>query len=558
MAKSIIAIDVDDEKFKNFKKNFDLYQSALKELPKDWKNANQAVGQHAEDVNKFISKLEKQQKDLNKSMSDGNEVLKHTAKITGQISLNFASTALSIAKWLTLGAIGSGFGLGALAAATTNTKKSASGIGISSGELRAANVNYGNYISPESVLSKIADVQSDLTRRQILTRLGGQPGQNAAQMLPELFKNAIKEFKQGGESSKYADVMGLTQIFDMTDLRRGIKLTEEQLNDAAIAFQKDIKALTLSGSDEEIMGNFLNQLKRSGESLEVNLVKALSPLTPAMEQLANAVSLSITNFLATDAVKKSMQDFTAWINSEESKRSIKAFINGIEVIGQIMFKIGEVLGTVFGSVGRQIGNEAGFLDTYALNPIGKAIGNSAGFVSTHISKFLDFMGKEMHSEIVDANRHETPIQSPYINEINAGSIPERMNNPGDLRSWKGVPTENGFAHFKSNEDGIRAMAEQLRLYQNRDHLSTIREIISKWSPSSENDTEKSIANITKISGFKSDQQLNLNDSATMEKLIYAITKRENERSNFTPEIVHRIIVNNSSGSDLVVSANTMK
>jgi len=106
--------------------------------------------------------------------------------------------------------------------------------------------------------------------------------------------------------------------------------------------------------------------------------------------------------------------------------------------------------------------------------------------------------------------------------------------------------------------GIKAMAAQLHLYQNRDHLNTINDIVSKYAPKSENDTAAYIADMVGKTGFKSDQSLDLNDTSTMSKLISAMTKHENSKSNFSQDMVSRIIVTTSAGSDLVVSANTIK
>jgi len=109
----------------------------------------------------------------------------------------------------------------------------------------------------------------------------------------------------------------------------------------------------------------------------------------------------------------------------------------------------------------------------------------------------------------------------------------------------------------NTDDGIRAMAAQLHIYQNRDHLNTIQDIIAKWSPKSENDTSSSIAGIAGNSGFKANQNLDLNNSNTLATLISAMTKQENMKSNFTPDAV-KLIISNAAGSDLVISTNSVK
>lgn len=45
----------------------------------------------------------------------------------------------------------------------------------------------------------------------------------------------------------------------------------------------------------------------------------------------------------------------------------------------------------------------------------------------------------------------------YVN----GSVASRNNNPGNLRSWPGVPTNKGFATFPSAEAGWQALHMQV-------------------------------------------------------------------------------------------------
>jgi hypothetical protein len=44
-----------------------------------------------------------------------------------------------------------------------------------------------------------------------------------------------------------------------------------------------------------------------------------------------------------------------------------------------------------------------------------------------------------------------------------GSLSQRNNNPGNLRSWGGLPTRDGYASFPTPEDGWRALRRQIEL-----------------------------------------------------------------------------------------------
>ena len=62
------------------------------------------------------------------------------------------------------------------------------------------------------------------------------------------------------------------------------------------------------------------------------------------------------------------------------------------------------------------------------------------------------------------------FEEGYFNE---GTIPNRNNNPGDLRSWGNNPVVEGFAKFPTAMDGWQALMEQVRL--NIERGLTLRE-----------------------------------------------------------------------------------
>lgn len=115
---------------------------------------------------------------------------------------------------------------------------------------------------------------------------------------------------------------------------------------------------------------------------------------------------------------------------------------------------------------------------------------------------------------------------------------ERNNNPGNIRKtsirWLGEILGNdiGFEKFDTPEHGIRALAKILLTYQDKYRLRTIREIISRWAPRSENNTEAYINFVAQLSALREDDLLDLRISDTMYRLVYAIIKFENGRVSY--------------------------
>ena len=93
----------------------------------------------------------------------------------------------------------------------------------------------------------------------------------------------------------------------------------------------------------------------------------------------------------------------------------------------------------------------------------------------------------------------------------------RNNNPLNIRrskdQWKGMSkTQNdrSFCQFESLEYGWRAAFYLLtRTYYHTYRLYTIRGIISRWAPSSENDTSAYIANVSRLTGIDPDEPIGI-------------------------------------------------
>lgn len=360
-AKGVVQLDLTGlDKFTEFAKIFQSMKNDVAKFQADSaKNAayNSKLGE-------LSASLKKSQNDVDKSIKNLNKDLRETIKFSADVAKNFFSIGLSLAKWMTFGSIAGGFGLGTLASSASDSRRQAQGLGTSTGDLRAAKVNFGKYINPENALGNIADIKSDLSRSYILSMLGGKAGENPAEMLPALMKNAVKLFKRGGENEQTAKAMKLTEIFPMEDLRRLSALTEQELNKTIEDFQADRKKLANSDEENKAMQDFWVELKRAGDVIETVLVGALAPLAKPLSNLAEAIANGIAAFLKSDEVKNGLENLTEWLNSPKSKQAMSDFFTGLSNIGKYMLKIGGGIDTttdVFSLTGKGLGDFIGLL-----------------------------------------------------------------------------------------------------------------------------------------------------------------------------------------------------
>jgi hypothetical protein len=81
-------------------------------------------------------------------------------------------------------------------------------------------------------------------------------------------------------------------------------------------------------------------------------------------------------------------------------------------------------------------------------------------------------------------------------------------NVGNLRP---VGSSTGFQQPSSFEEGIKAMDTQLGIYGSKHKINTLRGVISRYAPPSENDTENYINFVSQKTGLKPDQEIDLSN-----------------------------------------------
>lgn len=114
-------------------------------------------------------------------------------------------------------------------------------------------------------------------------------------------------------------------------------------------------------------------------------------------------------------------------------------------------------------------------------------------------------------------------------------------NPGNIRfnpanDWKGGIGQDvdGFVVFSESKYGVRAASKLLDSYYNRHHLHSVRDIITRWAPPSENDTESYIKNVAKSVGVHPDEKLAFTVFQVIKpNMLNAIFKHENGSHDFS-------------------------
>ena len=120
----------------------------------------------------------------------------------------------------------------------------------------------------------------------------------------------------------------------------------------------------------------------------------------------------------------------------------------------------------------------------------------------------------------------------------------RNRNPLNIRAtnidWVGKTGSNkGFEVFSNSEYGYRAAAKNLYKYNEKDNLKSVRELITKWAPPSENNTDSYVDKVAKDLGVDADADLgNLRSNPSLTKdLMKSMTEVEGPNNNFNDKHV---------------------
>lgn len=114
----------------------------------------------------------------------------------------------------------------------------------------------------------------------------------------------------------------------------------------------------------------------------------------------------------------------------------------------------------------------------------------------------------------------------------------RNNNPGNLDRtatvWRGedrsataLASEKRFCVFETPQAGFRALAKTLLTYQNKHGLRTVRDMINRWAPPVENNTEAYIAQVAREVGVGSREIVSLSKQVPLQRMVTAIARHEN-------------------------------
>lgn len=590
-AKSIVEIDVQDEKFQSFLEKFNEYQKALGELPEQWRGAVHGLGEAAKEtervrdgtegitkafadgvaaiasvndgldrLNGDLEKATKTQTEFNKKSGGARNFLNKASKDAKSLAGHIKDATTSLLSWGTVlglfsGLAGAGglWGLNRLSGNASSQRFTALGLGTTAGGMNASAVNYQKALgNPTGTLGAIRDAQLDLSKRWQFRAMGVNPDQDPAELLPQMIRSARDIFVRNGSTQQGAEAYGLTNYFTLDDLNRFKNMSDAEIEAMAKQAQKDTQRLQLTDQQLRQWQDFNIQLDRSKVSIGNTFIRGLAPLVPQLSKLSDAFSGAIETVLKSpelgkwiDGLSDGIRRFGNYLASPEFQKDVEAFMSGVERLGRVIGKVIDWISGKSDITVDDIKSRSSILsDEKRTDPVTGETYTPGGDDDPRVWSWLKGVKKFFSSGDVK------PVDSKQADvQAKGRTIADRFNNPANLRYAAGYETANTksgkFAVFPSLDEGVLAAAKQLQIYGTKG-INNIHDIISKWAPSNENNTKAYIEHVVNATGRSEFEKLNLNDTQTLAKLITAMSVKEGAGSRLSEGKVTQII-NNAGG-----------
>lgn len=332
--KSVLDIDVNDSKFQRFQALFEKYQAALAKSPGMWKAVDKAANAAGSQFEKMAAALMAQNqlsregaeasRAQDRHLTRSDQLWTSMAKSTRSIAGNILSATRSLLSWSGIisgigGLLGAGslWGLDHMAANAANQRRSSTGLGMSSGEQRAFQVNFSRLVNPDAYLNWVNQIETDPTKAWSAYALGAAPTGNTEKDAVRI----LQALRSKAQSTPTSQLGLLQQQFGLSgvsteDLRRLQTMSGGEFNQLLGSNRRDIGALGISDPTLKKWQDFNNQLERAGAQIFKVFVNGLTPLIGPLEHLSQGVVHFLEILMRKDGiVEQGINKLAGWLDS---------------------------------------------------------------------------------------------------------------------------------------------------------------------------------------------------------------------------------------------------
>ena len=556
MPKSLLDIDIHDEKFKKFLDQLKDFKGDAEKLNSIWtqfsvetkkpRAAIDALDQAVGRAHRSSEKLAKTWATLGGHIESSDKRLSKFERGIKTVERGLARVArlgMSIGKFALaaggIGAFGGLFGIDALANSAMNQQKTARGLGMPIGQVQAFKTHMQHYLSnPMGTLQAIVNARRTPEGQAALDTFGFNPEQynnpdvNKMKFAMELLRRVKKTFIKEREENPYAPLWTImtslrANKFDLSigDMRNFAASHPGALGALLPKMETAARQDQISNKTATAWAKLKIQLDQAGIAIRNDLIKHLVKLAPVIAEASKKVEGFIREFINSKTLGRWVNDFATgikygthelsefvkFLQSKEFAADMREFRGGLKVLGdsalitaRALLKIVEVLRSP------------------AIKTVEYVAGKSIEFNSylnkEYANLLKDVFGKKSYTEHEDKIREAVglPPLGYYTNAANW----RKHNNPGNID-----PVIDGTTYYRSFPSmaaGYRGIAKLLRGYGK----DTIGGLVTEYEGAGAKHLRTHIADISRWMKEAPDAKLNLSNQNTMAELVTGIARTE--------------------------------
>lgn len=569
MPKSVLDIDIHDEKFKHFLAAFKEFQVDAEKAGDVWKGFDV-------DTKKPRASIEALDKAINRAHGSSEKMAKAWKQIGGHIGesdkrlsrfersiktverglAKVASIGLKFGKFALaaggIGIFGGLFGIDELANSAFNQQKSARGLNMPIGQERAWDVITQRILgSPNSVLKAIVNARQEIKGEAALSGLKFSPAQYKAAGLNKMkfgfeVLEHIKQVLKAAQENRTAPLAAIIQgrhlgalDLSLENARRIRDLPNGALHEMYRKAVSFAQVDQISNRTATAWSNLKVQLDQAGIAIRNDLIVHLVKLAPSIGVLSKKVEGFINEFLNAKDVGRFINTFAAdireaatYLGSKGFQQEVKSFASDVAMAGDAMLKFAKIaLGITadvekhktllkygaLGAAGLWLTGKAAKAWDFLKTPLTGAADDAGAAIGAGVGAAALAVGGLLYSPSLGNGDLPTPkSKALYKNAANW----RKYNDPGNIDPV--IDGHRFYRAFPSMAVGYRAMAAVLRGY----HEDTVRSLVTSYEGKHAKHLGTHIDTISRWMHVKPDQAINLSNTNTLSHLVTDVAEFE--------------------------------
>jgi hypothetical protein len=583
--KSILDIDVHDEKFQKFAAAFGDFKDQADKLGAVWaqfsvetkkpRAAIDALDQAVGRAHRSSEKLAKTWATLGGHIESSDKRLSKFERSIKAVDRGLARVArlgMSIGKFALaaggIGAFGGLFGMDVLANSAMNQQKAARGLGMPIGQVQAFKTYMQPYLSnPAGILQSIMNARRTPEGEAALAALGFNPAQydkpnlNRMGFANEVLSRVRALYVNERKNNPDVPIESVLKAFRVQSLGLGVedvrRLANTPQSELSAVFSREQSAALqdqLSNKTATAWAKLKIQLDQAGIAIRNDLIKHLVKLAPQIGMLSKKVEGLINTFLTNKKIGTFINDLSTdlseavgFLGSAKFKQDVESFASSVGTIAKAALKLSKSLGG-FTERHETLLKDAG------LGAVGIWAGSKVLSLGAKVYRGAKWIGSKFSDDAAAGDSVASDAGSAgllglsatgaallggvgglfYSPSLGNGDLPfpktkAYYTNPANWRRHNNPgnidPVIDGtkyYRAFPSMAAGYRAIANRLLSYRK----DTIGGLVTEYEGAGAKHLRAHIADISRWMKEAPDAKLNLSNTNTMAELVTGIARTE--------------------------------